>query len=72
MIVVREVGVGVVHVLRSIDVEVFFLVVLDFIHVSLDTVGILSHVSTHQWSVHLGSLTHHDGLVQVSKTEESQ
>ena len=48
---VSEVSVRVVHVLTGIDVEVFLLLVLDFMDVSLNTVAVLSEVSTNGWSV---------------------
>jgi hypothetical protein len=43
--------VGVVHILASINVEVFFLAILNFPHISLDLWSILSEISTKSWLI---------------------
>lgn len=43
--------VGVVHVLASINVEVFFLCVLDIPQVTLDALLVFSEVSTEGWGI---------------------
>jgi len=53
---VREVSVGVAHVLASIDVEIFSLLISDFEHVFLDAVRVLSAERPDDWSVVLGSV----------------
>ena len=49
---VREIFRSVVHVLASVNVEVFFLLVMDVEKILFNIFLVFSHVSTHHWSVH--------------------
>lgn len=69
MILVGEILVRVFHVLAGINVEVLLLLILDLEEVSLNAILVLSHIGTHNWTVHLTGLSHENALVEEGKTE---
>ena len=52
VVLVRKIFVGIVHVFTGVNVEILLLGVLDVEEVVLDSGLILSHIGSHNWSVH--------------------
>lgn len=68
VVLVAEIGVGIVHVLRCVDVEVLLLLVSDLEQVSLDVARVLSQESTDDWVMVVGYPSHHGGVDGKGKT----
>ena len=60
--------VGVVHVLASINIEVFLLSILDIEHVSLDAWLVFSEVGAESWSIQLWWPVHEQSLEHACDT----
>lgn len=53
MVFITKISISVVHVLASINVVVFSLLILDFEKISLDMVLVFSEESSNNWTVAL-------------------
>ena len=62
VVLAREVSVGIVHVLTSVDIEILLLAVSDLEWIVLDAMRVLSEESTHNWVVVHAAVAHESAL----------